>query len=92
MLLLERDAIEPVRCVMPRSQSEPGRTRARRRVDQKRLAIVKDRLGNMLLSTITLETIKGFQAKRKLVGTAIAGSTWTSARALRHAAASRHRQ
>ena len=50
------------------------------------------RLGNMLLSTIRLEMIEGFQAKRKLVGTAIAGSTWTSARALRHAAVSRHRQ
>jgi hypothetical protein len=35
-------------------------TASRRRVDQERLAIVKDRLGNMLLSTITLETIEGF--------------------------------
>jgi hypothetical protein len=32
------------------------------------LAIVKDRLGDMLLSTITRETIEGFQAKRKLDG------------------------
>jgi hypothetical protein len=77
---------------MPRRQASQCEPRAHRRVDQERLAIVKDCLGNMLLSTITLETIKGFQAKRKLVGTAIAGSTWTSARALRHAAASRHRQ
>ena len=30
------------------------------------MAIVKDRLGDVLLSTITRETIEGFQAKRKL--------------------------
>jgi hypothetical protein len=29
---------------------------------------VKDRLGDVLLSTITRETIEGFQAKRKLDG------------------------
>ena len=80
MLQLQRDAIEQVRSVMPGSQASQGEPRARRRVDQERLAIVKDSLGNMLLSTITLETIEGFQAKRKVVGTAIAGSTWTSAR------------
>jgi integrase len=34
--------------------------------DEERLAIVKDRLGDILLSTITRETIEGFQAKRKL--------------------------
>ena len=34
--------------------------------DEERLAIVKDRLGDVLLSTITRETIEGFQAKRKL--------------------------
>jgi integrase len=36
--------------------------------DEERLAIVKDRLGDVLLSTITRETIEGFQAKRKLDG------------------------
>jgi integrase len=36
------------------------------RFDEERLAIVKDRLGDVLLSTITRETIEGFQAKRKL--------------------------
>jgi integrase len=36
--------------------------------DEERLAIVKDRLGDILLSTITRETIEGFQAKRKLDG------------------------
>jgi hypothetical protein len=30
------------------------------------VAIVKDRLGDVLLSTITRETIEGLQAKRKL--------------------------
>jgi hypothetical protein len=34
--------------------------------DEERLAIVKDRLGDVLLSTITRETIEGLQAKRKL--------------------------
>jgi hypothetical protein len=38
------------------------------RFDEERLAIVKDRLGDVLLSTITRETIEGFQAKRKLDG------------------------
>jgi hypothetical protein len=36
--------------------------------DEERLAIVKDRLGDVLLSTITRETIEGFQAERKLGG------------------------
>jgi hypothetical protein len=36
--------------------------------DEERLAIVKDRLGDVLLSTITRETIEGFQSKRKLDG------------------------
>lgn len=36
--------------------------------DEERLAIVKDRLGDVLLSTITREMIEGFQAKRKLDG------------------------
>ena len=36
--------------------------------DEERLAIVKDRLGDVLPSTITRETIEGFQAKRKLDG------------------------
>ena len=34
--------------------------------DEERLAIVRDRLGGVLLSTITRETIEGFQAKRKV--------------------------
>lgn len=33
--------------------------------DEERLAIVRDRLGDVLFSTITRETIEGFQAKRK---------------------------
>jgi hypothetical protein len=36
--------------------------------DEDRLAIVKDRIGDVLLSTITREMIEGFQAKRKLDG------------------------
>jgi hypothetical protein len=36
--------------------------------DEERLAIVKDRIGDVLLSTITREMIEGFQAKRKLDG------------------------
>ena len=36
--------------------------------DEERLAIVKDRLGDVLLSTITRKLIEGFQAKRKLDG------------------------
>lgn len=36
--------------------------------DEERLAIVKAALGDVLLSTITRETIEGFQAKRKLAG------------------------
>src|SRR5919197_1736433 len=35
---------------------------------EERLEIVKDRLGDMLLSTITRETIEAFQARRKLDG------------------------
>ena len=48
--------------------------------DEERLAIVKERLGDVLLSTITRETIEGFQAKRKLDGSATVRSTWTWAR------------
>lgn len=33
--------------------------------DEERLAIVRDRFGDVLFSTITRETIEGFQAKRK---------------------------
>lgn len=36
--------------------------------DAERLAIVKDRMGDVLLSTITRESIEGFQARRKLDG------------------------
>jgi hypothetical protein len=36
--------------------------------DEEWLTIVKDRLGDILLSIITRETLEGFQAKRKLDG------------------------
>jgi hypothetical protein len=51
--------------------------------DEEPLAIVKDRLVDMLLSTITRETIGGFQAKRKLDGVSNPRSTWTWARCAR---------
>lgn len=79
---LERDVIEqprngaltpkagPSRLFAACDASRCERTTANRErtvaFDEERLAIVRDRLGGVLLSTITRETIEGFQAKRKV--------------------------
>jgi hypothetical protein len=59
-----------VRCVLCLSpRSEPRQTAsAPLRSTRSVLAIVKDRLGDVLLSTITRERIEGFQTRRKLDG------------------------
>jgi hypothetical protein len=57
-----------VRC-LPRPAKRATANRERTvAFDEERLAIVKDRLGEMLLSTFTHETIEGFQAKGTLDG------------------------
>lgn len=55
---------------MPTSlQRKPQRTASAPSCStRERFAIVKDRLGDVLLSTLTRETIEGCQAKRKLDG------------------------
>ena len=90
---LERDVIEQARngALTPKAgpsrlfaacdASRCERTTANRErtvaFDEERLAIVRDRLGGVLLSTITRETIEGFQAKRKFDRSATARSIWT---------------
>ena len=54
---------------------------------EERLQIVKDRLGDMLLSTITRETIEGFRRGASSMASATAPSTWTSASCARSSSA-----
>ena len=56
-----------MRC-LPRGEAATAGRERTVAFDEERLSIVRDRLGAMLLSTITRETIEGFQAKRKLDG------------------------
>jgi integrase len=62
-----KPAVRRVRC-LPRREASHGEPRAHRRVRRRAVGIVKDRIGDVLLSTITREMIEGFQAKRKLDG------------------------
>jgi hypothetical protein len=67
-----------VRCPTCR-KARDREPRPDRGIDQERLAIVKA-LGDVLLATITRETIEGFQAKRKPDGVSNRTATWTWAR------------